>query len=1663
MNKLRIFFVACLAFGYAACMFGDIPANGAMGYFYNPQSGKFLSHGVTSVSNSGAKVDDYGIPVTITNEGAISEFSDADYNYLRIQMTDYVGRYLRVVANGLDCGGTSYHKWAVREIADGQFVFRCIYQPSQIGGATQGYYIAIDENDGLILVDGLDNAAVWEFVDAAQQISLVKEAADKRLLAIAQKGGINTTDPAELESALAAMGQTDMTSSITNPTLFENTDGWTVNNIQGTAISNGSYQIQNAASTQCNCSQTISGLPAGFYKVQVQTFYRASSLAQCVSLGNKGYVFSNAFVKANDNQIQIKDWYAIRIDDSTPNSRSAIKDEFNEGEKYTHSIYTYVEEDGNLNISINVPSYSAGNYPNWICFNNVRLTYYASKEDLSVYETALASVIEKANAITGLPTQAQADFNQVIAGLNKTYTSADEYNEAIASVNANISKAENVLAALTAYQKDLTLMQSVCDQKVYTDEANAVEAYNITLTDIDNNINQATLEECAETINNSSAELRKAMTTFIASVTVNEGERFDITDLLVNPKLLPKTTSTADGWTYNQNLDFGSYQITQFPNASSFNIYQTLEDMPAGNYTMTVRGFQRPGAFSSSDMTAVANADIPTYVYINDKKVTICNICKGATTNIGGSSTKVDGETIYIPNSRSHLTPFLSADYYINTVNAKIAEGDLTIGLAFDSWVSGGWGVVTDFHLYYSGNTDEPFKLNTFEEIASQALNHEEYDAAVAGIAAKLETATTEEEKQAIQDEVCQQLGKLLKEQTTESGQFDISSLIKNAGFSEESVGWDAENTKLKTANEVGYIGGTSSAAKVSQTLKYLPAGHYTLRAQAYYRTTDIDKAAYDFESGDKTSLAHLGINNQTVTVLSIFDGRRFDNGTYCLFDGRAVPTSMASANSFFKLGEYWNEIEADITEEGDVVVSIAVDENSLTDNLLAFDNFRLYYGQTSVNEINGDALSGITEPTVANLTIRKAFTAGTLTALCVPVEITKDMFAELYQIGGAENGQLVLYPVDRVRPNVPCMVKSDVDLAELKFDNTLVSPVTADTYILPWGGGYIIPNGFGWRYFDLTETEKSALAIKFVIVDEKNPVYNVNLENLRAQMFINNTTYTASSSSVVANYNKAPNVRRDIPAAVAIPIPENNAESIKVTFGDFYEKSYNIERNIAPNEDMAYLTNLYPQRIYAYKIVADGVTIAEGRVNTTGRLRMVYAPSAYNIRDLGGWLNEDGKRVNYGHIYRGSTLNGYVNCTKEDLKRLQDMGVGAEIDLRYMESYDKDLGCGTSPFGFTKSNENYYFAAANDYLAEDINKTETQKRWKEEFEFICNNFRKGNAVYFHCAWGADRTGLFALLLEGLLGVNLDQIYKDYELTSFSAAPGATNRLKTSFQDRVSVFTSMKGASLWEKVENFFISSLGVSQEDIDYFREVMLSDNSVDGITINEMETFINERNVNATATLIRTLEPGKRNIIALPFSLARADMAKLTGSKTKFETISGFDSNGNLKTGTLAKNSPNVPFLITPEQTAEDNTYVFENMTFEIGNPYITTFAKGKIVASYESETSVNAESSTRAAYILSEGRLELVTVLPLDADASELNNVVHGTDGYFIIDIQEGEEPPVTIYFSDDEYITGIENIDYNNTRFDGAVYNISGQRVNKPTKGLYIINGKKIFIK
>ena len=68
-----------------------------------------------------------------------------------------------------------------------------------------------------------------------------------------------------------------------------------------------------------------------------------------------------------------------------------------------------------------------------------------------------------------------------------------------------------------------------------------------------------------------------------------------------------------------------------------------------------------------------------------------------------------------------------------------------------------------------------------------------------------------------------------------------------------------------------------------------------------------------------------------------------------------------------------------------------------------------------------------------------------------------------------------------------------------------------------------------------------------------------------------------------------------------------------------------------------------------------------------------------------------------------------------------------------------------------------------------------------------------------------------------------------------------------------------------------------------------------------------------------------------------------------------------------------------------------------------------------------------------------------------------------GKAYLEISGGSGARAFIGFGDDNGTTGIQTIDNGKLTNDNAYYDLQGRRVAQPTKGLYIVNGKKVIIK
>lgn len=338
---------------------------------------------------------------------------------------------------------------------------------------------------------------------------------------------------------------------------------------------------------------------------------------------------------------------------------------------------------------------------------------------------------------------------------------------------------------------------------------------------------------------------------------------------------------------------------------------------------------------------------------------------------------------------------------------------------------------------------------------------------------------------------------------------------------------------------------------------------------------------------------------------------------------------------------------------------------------------------------------------------------------------------------------------------------------------------------------------------------------------------------------------------------------------------------------------------------------NLLPSTTYYWKVAGDRFDMSDTSVFKTEDLsvRLIYAEGTSNIRDLGGW-NADGSFVNYGKIYRGNQLNGYGNwgnnkLTENGLKTFKDdLKIKTEIDLR---TQDKDDANQT--VNFVDASLPYYKYTIGQYtdilepsvwnaLPHDGNTPVDSMENKNDARRLAyatgNAVRNENAmrrslkgifevladernypVYIHCNAGADRTGTVAFLINGLLGVSEADLIRDYELTSFSSVSGLRYRseikngdfteigvMKNDYDNFVAFGALMnaiknnygaEGGTLSYAIENFLTDYVGVSHEDIESLKRIMISD-----YTPVETEYVVGDRQVVEAAKTANTLNLG-------------------------------------------------------------------------------------------------------------------------------------------------------------------------------------------------------------
>ena len=256
-------------------------------------------------------------------------------------------------------------------------------------------------------------------------------------------------------------------------------------------------------------------------------------------------------------------------------------------------------------------------------------------------------------------------------------------------------------------------------------------------------------------------------------------------------------------------------------------------------------------------------------------------------------------------------------------------------------------------------------------------------------------------------------------------------------------------------------------------------------------------------------------------------------------------------------------------------------------------------------------------------------------------------------------------------------------------------------------------------------------------------------------------------------------------------------------------------EYGIDCKSNVAAIHNLKVDTTYYYRLevsLGEEKKCYDGSFKTAATNRFLYIPNLSNVRDVGGCKTLDGKTVKQNMIIRGTEADGLVVADyflKDDYLEYvrKTFGFKSDLDLRAPSVADSGY---VSRFGEDVKHEFFDSPAYTQSLSE-----ENLPQVKKIFSFLAdsNNY----PMYLHCTYGKDRTGTIVYMLESILGVSDEDKMLDYELT--------LNNGRAYMDAMLEALDSYSGDTINEKVETYLIESVGITPEQIESIRSIMLTD----------------------------------------------------------------------------------------------------------------------------------------------------------------------------------------------------------------------------------------------
>ena len=219
--------------------------------------------------------------------------------------------------------------------------------------------------------------------------------------------------------------------------------------------------------------------------------------------------------------------------------------------------------------------------------------------------------------------------------------------------------------------------------------------------------------------------------------------------------------------------------------------------------------------------------------------------------------------------------------------------------------------------------------------------------------------------------------------------------------------------------------------------------------------------------------------------------------------------------------------------------------------------------------------------------------------------------------------------------------------------------------------------------------------------------------------------------------------------------------------------------------------------------------------------VRNIFVDGVTNCRDLGGWKIGTNQRVKQGLMYRTGRLNkNHMNIVSRQITAegremmTKYLNIKSEIDLRRTDN--NEIGSlKSSPLGNTVN----YYGCPMIYETNENTLVNNSPMLREIFKILSdeNNY----PLFYHCSIGTDRTGLLSYLVNGLLGVSEEDLYRDYLFSNFGNI-GSDRELSDIEEDYIPTIKEQNGNSLSEKIENYLLG-IGVTSEEISSIKLLMI------------------------------------------------------------------------------------------------------------------------------------------------------------------------------------------------------------------------------------------------